>query len=427
MAKKRKKLTEKSGHRKFTTSFYDLEKDIEKLVISLPLLNTVLETAISRQNKKDVPSVLKKLKKFKKNKKNNIVATLEDLLKSLKNISCLMESPQLVMDSYLVMLDAKFDNFLAVLANRIFNEKPELLNIKEKSIPYSEISNISTVEDIKNYIIDKEVDDGLRGSREDQLSYLGMKTNINLAESLPNWPEFVEICERRNIIIHTGGKVSKQYVNICKKNKCLDENVKLGEKLTITDQYLNRSFDIFLEIGLCIFQKIYRKLMPEDYKIADKIFLDTIVSLILKNKYEQAIKLLDYALSSIKTFKEDVELMIVINKALANKLMGRKDECLSILKSKDWTAKEDIFKMAVCILEEKYDKASEYMIRIGDKSERIRQEDYQKWPIFVEFRKSKEFPRAYLKTFNTRYRPSEQVSNATEQLIERLNLIKKER
>ena len=70
------------------------------------------------------------------------------------------------------------------------------------------------------------------------------------------------------------------------------------------------------------------------------------------------------------------------------------DKCKEIIEGVDWSSSSNKFKIAVSVLTDDYEKATEVMLEIG-KEGSICKEDYMDWPLFQEFRKSEEF----LKTF----------------------------
>ena len=53
-----------------------------------------------------------------------------------------------------------------------------------------------------------------------------------MTNNLPSFKDFIEISERRNLFVHTGGIVSEQYIEVCKKYGCIIEN-KVGDNLDV--------------------------------------------------------------------------------------------------------------------------------------------------------------------------------------------------
>lgn len=77
------------------------------------------------------------------------------------------------------------------------------------------------------------------------------------------------------------------------------------------------------------------------------------------------------------------------------KWSGDNDSALTVLKTEDWDGSIRDLRLAVAVVEEKYDNAADLMRKIGKEGELVRDFGYAKWPIFREFRKSPQFLKAY--------------------------------
>ncbi|MHA6730169.1 hypothetical protein [Devosia sp. A369] len=113
----------------------------------------------------------------------------------------------------------------------------------EREIKYSDLLSFASLEEAKYSLIDKEVESVLRNSHHEQFSWMENKFGMTLKNGLDIWPDFVELCERRNLLTHTGGYVSQQYLNNCAahSHKC---SAKLGDKLETDAAYFKRAVQI---------------------------------------------------------------------------------------------------------------------------------------------------------------------------------------
>jgi len=106
----------------------------------------------------------------------------------------------------IVSLVSRFDQFLAAIIRFLLRLHPERLN--NLSIPYSDLSQMSSVEELRSRFIRNEVEDLFRKAHDAQFKYLeGFIGPVNEEEL---WSAFVEIAERRNLHVHTGGRASRQ-------------------------------------------------------------------------------------------------------------------------------------------------------------------------------------------------------------------------
>ena len=115
----------------------------------------------------------------------------------------------------------------------IFLNKKEQLNKIEKTLTLKDIADCKSIEEAFECIIDKEIETLKRESYIKQFNLLEQKFDIKTLKKFDNWSRFVEISQRRNIIMHADGIVSNQYLSSCKE-ECYDlNNINLKDKLEI--------------------------------------------------------------------------------------------------------------------------------------------------------------------------------------------------
>lgn len=320
--------------------------------------------------------------------------------------------------NFIVSLVSQFDALLGRIIKTMFFIKPEMLNASEKNLTYSQIIEFASLDDVKDYIIEKEVESVLRKSHTEQFKWLENKLNIPLRNGLDIWPTFIELTERRNLFTHCDGVVSSQYLDICRKHNVeLEPNCKAGVTLTVSPEYFQQAYKCLFEIGVKLVHVIWRKLQPEDRKKADLNLNNICYDLIDNEKYDLAITLLEFATSFNKYSSEDVKLMLFMNKAQAYKWSKKNNKCKQILEQFDWSAYSYSFKLAKAVLSNEYEQAADIMKRIGPDGE-VKQADYRDWPIFKEFRNTEFFLKTYSEIFGEEFSVVERVEKELEQIKE---------
>jgi hypothetical protein len=117
--------------------------------------------------------------------------------------------------SFLVSLVSTYDFFLGRILQCLYRLRPELLNVSEKQLTYSQLLRFGSIEQAKEYLLEKEVESVLRDSHADQFIFLENKFSVQLRKDLPVWKDFIELTERRNLFVHCNGVVSSQYIAVC--------------------------------------------------------------------------------------------------------------------------------------------------------------------------------------------------------------------
>lgn len=330
--------------------------------------------------------------------------------------------------NFVVSFVSQYDAYLGGLIRTMFVSKPELLNSSEKNILFSELIKFESIEEAREFVVEKEVESVLRESHLKQFKWLENKLGITLRKDLPSFSDFIEITERRNLFVHCNGVVSRQYLEVCRENDVKNiDKLKLGQKLNAKPAYFNKCYMVLFEIGVKLGQVLWRKLHPENIEDADAHLNNVCYQLLIKGHNRLALNLLTFATDTIKKHHDQEMICILtINKALAHYLSDKKEDCKKVLAKHDWSATNDKFKLAISILNEEYEKAIEIMKSIGTSNKHINKDAYREWPLFRQFRKTDEFKAAYKEIFNEDLVYEEPKPRNLEDILTDLKQLRKE-
>ena len=302
---------------------------------------------------------------------------------------------------FLLALVSQYDAFIANLLKDLFVKQPGLIFTSEKQVSFSEISEFNSIEEIKNSIIEKEVESIIRQSHAKQFDTMERLFKVKLKSELDIWPDFIEITERRNLLAHTHGIVSRQYVSICKKHGVAAEKIpSIGEVISFTPEYFDNTYNVLYEISLKLGHVLWRKILPEDISLSDQHYNRKCVQLIKAGNYDVAIKMLDFICDVIKKHSsENVRLFMEFNRCNAHRLAKRQERCIELLDAIDTSALGMEFRLAEAILRNRFDEAGKLMRQIGNTNKILNEFAYSDWPMFDGFRDSEQFLQAYKEAF----------------------------
>lgn len=324
---------------------------------------------------------------------------------------------KIIPESLFVSLISQYDAFLNRLLESLFEIRPEYLNSSERNLSYSQLVEFKDIDKAREYIIEKEIETILRKSHTDHFIYIENKVNIPLRKNLPVWKTFIEITERRNILVHNDGKVSNQYLKNCKENKCDLKDIKINDRLSVTPEYFNNAYACLYEITVKLTHTIWRKLLKENLEDADRKLNDICFDLLSSGQFTLVDILLEFACNQKLHHNEALKNVFVVNQALSQYLQGEKVNAKKIIEKKDWSASSDDFKLAHLILTEKFEDSYELMLKIGDEGE-IDKENYMTWPLFFKIRKEDKFKNTFERIFNEKYNVLEVPKRPLQEVIE---------
>jgi len=300
---------------------------------------------------------------------------------------------------FILGLISAYDVFLSNLIRTILLKKPDILPFSEKNFSFKDLLEIGSIEAARERIIEKEVESVIRSSHADQIRWLEKKLEMTLTKDLKIWPDFIEICERRNLITHTGGVISSQYISVCKEHGVDVAARRVGDELTVDQRYYAHAVTVILEMGIKLTQVIWRKLVPTEIEQAATELNKFAYATIVNRKYKAAAEILEFGLQTLKKHgTEAIRKSMIVNYANAVKLGGDKSGAERILDSEDWSAAKDVYKLCVAAVKDDVDRVISMMettVRSGE----LEVSEIRDWPVFEKMRSDLRFVDAFEKAF----------------------------
>lgn len=369
-----------------------------------------------------------KVQTSEENNEERYVVEFEELklFESLeRNASISSIALKVISESLFVSLISQYDAFLTRLLKSIFEIKPEVLNSSDKNLSFSQLVSFGTIDEAREYIIEKEIETVLRKSHADQFEYLEKLLDIKLRENLPIWRTFIEITERRNLFVHCDGNVSNQYIKVCKEHKCFNKDITVNSKLEVLPDYFLDAYYCLYEISVKLTFTVWRKLLKNELKYADNELNTICYNLLTSDSFKLADILLSFACNQKKHYNEVSKCLFVVNKALSQYLQNKKEAAKNILNDYDWSARSLDFKLAYEVLNDNHEAVYSLMRKIGNKGD-IDKFGYREWPLFYGLRCKQEFKDTYKDIFKEEYAVIEKPLRPVQEIIAKELSVEKE-
>jgi len=323
-----------------------------------------------------------------------IAAELDEAILCLERLGEANLAKTLLTSLFLGLFSA-YDAFTGALLKAIYKKRPELVDSLNIQVPLNDLLKFENISDIKESVIADEIENFRRKSYVEQFEQLEKRFGIELRK-FDHWVQFVELGQRRNLITHCEGLVSKQYLKCCQTYQAeLSPNLKEGDYLSVDYKYLNEAALIIYEVCAKLGQTLWRKLFPDELEEANNQLTDVIFESLRMERWERAIMLSEFASTQRQPLKDLDKKIQIINRAIGLKFSGDKTEFIRLLDATDWSASIPEFQLANSVLRENTEEACEVMRTIGVKGTILTQKSYHVWPLFKEFRKTKEFLECY--------------------------------
>jgi hypothetical protein len=181
---------------------------------SLQLASQEIQTALSKNTRKHIEAMETFLFSFPRPKKGHRktslpVSKFPELTRLSRELEIAASSFPLSLRGLFLVLISKWDAYIGALLRWVYDVKPEIIDKSTRSILYTDLHSMVSIEDARTKIVDEEVSSVLRESHVEHFAYLEKKLGIPLRD-LDMWPEFVELTQRRHLVgdvLHIDEKV----------------------------------------------------------------------------------------------------------------------------------------------------------------------------------------------------------------------------
>lgn len=326
---------------------------------------------------------------------------------SVERLSRLHVPYQLVERSLFCSLNSYFDGFLRdVLLTALAANQGSLRGLAaDTNISYSELLASGKINDVPSFVAERVVDGLSRETYAKQFERLRKALGWDVAPEGQLKLDFEECTERRHLFTHCDGKVSMSYCRKLRELGVKDSEIPpVGQQMDIGEIYVRRAINVFFVIGMKIAQVILRKLFTEtgDRKANDLLLINQQLASLKISRWWRVVEL-GNMMDTEKELRESIlsdqmRRIMAVNQAQALKWDGKDSECNRLLEQYDWSSVGNEFKLAEAVLRDDWKRAAGFMRRLGVCTE-VTKSDYLDWPLFRQFRKSKEFADVFKEVF----------------------------
>lgn len=293
---------------------------------------------------------------------------------------------RLLYESALMSLLSAAEWFLAQLLSSHFKQEPGSAGLKEKVFSFDDLSRFGSIDDARNYLLESRIEDVLRGSVESWLEYLRSKLGLSMGYIKDDEKQLIEVAQRRNLVVHNGGVVNRIYLS--KVPETLRPDIKAGDQISVDRTYLDSAIDLVERAFVLIGAELWKSAAPNDEERGN---------LLIKIGYEHLLherwrvgEALSYFLRNDKKLPESLQLSGTLNFWQALKWQGKFEEIRADVENADFSAKEEIYRLAHLALLDRYDEFFRLLPRVLE-SKSLSHDDLKTWPIFRAVRDTAQY------------------------------------
>lgn len=296
--------------------------------------------------------------------------------------SKLMERPQILNDSTIVMLLIKYEEAISGVFKYLINKYPSAY-LNDKTITYAELmTKNSNIDDIKELFLEKEIEEIMRRPLSDWYK-LFEKHKVQFDLESEEFIKFKEVYFARNIVVHNQSLVNDTYLANIKSDS---DDVKKGDRLDIDKEYLTEAFKTTEIIIYDTFWAL-RKVSGDPKELRDSLY-NIAFEHMLNEEWQISEHIFKLLLKEEKQSEADKN-WNTINYWISVKNQERINEIQSEIQAFDISALGKEFKIAKYALLENFDEVSE-MLEMAVNNE-IQVSYIEKWPLFMQYRTTENY------------------------------------
>ena len=293
---------------------------------------------------------------------------------------------QIMRAGLLMSLNGAFEVLLSDILHLFYVYFPGALESEEKNYSLKDLRSFKSMDEFFNHVIENRVDTFLRQSLTDWARFFQQR-KIDMTKFAPSWEDFAEYFQRRHVIVHNGGRVSRQYLERVAASWLEQhaEETRLGNVLTVSSDYLDGAFNSFELVGSLLSQECWKRFLPKEREDRDSTLCHHQYECLVEARWNVAEALGSWSISEGDMTSKGA-LITRINRWLSIKRQGRWSEIESEVLGFDYSILDPRYIAAIQALTGNNDLFFSVLPKAG-----ISEDDLRSWPILEEMRQDPRF------------------------------------
>jgi hypothetical protein len=293
---------------------------------------------------------------------------------------------QMLNSSSLMNLTTTIELFFSELLHTYFELHPEAIGTKEKLFSFDDLGKFQTISDARAYYVSSKIEDLLRGSLADWLSFARNTIKLSMGYLKDDLELLEETFQRRNIVVHNGGRANSIYLSrVGEKSR---SGVTVGDDLTPEKEYLTERIDLWEKTCVLIAAELWKQISPDD---ADRgsLLMELAYDHLLAKRWRVAEAISSFLIRD-KQLSEGTHLASQLNYWQCRKRLGDWSHIRNEVEKADYAAKSSIYQLGHLALLDRVDDFYALVPRALSAGE-LSLDDLREFPIFEEMRRDQRF------------------------------------
>lgn len=292
---------------------------------------------------------------------------------------------QLLHRSLLTSLIASLEVLIGNTVAAFYFANPASLGGDEKEFSLADLQSLGSIDDAVEEAIARRTDAFMYQSTADWRKWFSRTTKTDFDDIAIDWQTTNEIIERRHVIVHNGGRASKQYL----QRTGLVGSIPVGTELVVEDEYFSGAVDQVLVFGVLLAATTWAHVQSDAGRSPGGEVQDLTEQLMRSKRWVAVQKLTEVALQRLAA-EEIQRHTFQFNCWLARKEIRGLDSIREDLHGFDDSALIPVFRFVRYALMERYEEATG-MVEHLIESKAIPTSALRDWPVLAGLRQHPPF------------------------------------
>lgn len=283
--------------------------------------------------------------------------------------------------SLLAMGVAALEVLIAGVASQRFLLHPGALNATEKEFSLADLDGFDTLEEARELSIARRIDAMMHGGLDEWNRWFQKHADLDFEDAASDFEFVYESFQRRHVIVHNGGEVSRLYRARLEARG--HETPAVGMELVVDEEYLRRAFEEFTVLGLSLGIHSWAKWKADDRSTPQKELNEYVNREAEAARWETVRKLahLGQEIADSQALRSG----FLLDELLARKRLGGPESIADDLAAWDTSALNDVFRLGAAALQDDLDAVFAALPALIE-SRHIQPAVVREWPVLAEAR-----------------------------------------
>jgi hypothetical protein len=286
-----------------------------------------------------------------------------------------------MLSSLLMTLVSDFEVLMSRITRALMHHDASPLWSSDKTYSLEHMFSFASLEAIQSHEIDKQADDLLKKSADTWFSFLKGRYGLALPAHSSSL-ELREVFNRRHLVVHTGGVVSREYLQ---RMEGLSNPPALGQRLEVSAEYLKRAADLLWVVGFSAAANATRKISTEDESVRRESQLVNLPYRLLQDERFWPVVEVAKIYPTRSFLREYSGLVFQVNGWLAMKRMGEFEKCRDEVLNWQTDVLQPIFQLVKFALLDDMESGHKLVLELRG-TDSLPLDFWLTWPLLKELR-----------------------------------------